>query len=168
MSPLQPSSESTTNPYDSSDEDWIRLIPDEILPTARIGAARTWAFVNLILSLAGAIVAIIMGISVLLKSRRERTEETHEETHKVTHNETNKDKNEKTKRGRPLLIILTPILAIIGLILFILTQDMSHPMTLIDWWTPLHLLLLADEILCSIFAFKRGKYETDEAEQKTA
>ena len=60
------------------------------------------------------------------------------------------------------LVIAIPVLAIIGIVLFILTQNMRLEMTLVDLWTIAHGILFAGGILSYIFAYKRDKDEEDD------
>ena len=141
---------------DSFADEAIRIIEDERLPTAASGYGRSWALLNLILCLAGVLLAILMGIRILLNNRRKEYKKKNGKTHEVDR-----------YHGRLLLMLLVPFLAIVGVILFYLTQDMSLSIVLLDWWTPLHILLLVDGLLSYIFAFKRRKHESDETTQTT-
>ena len=92
----------------------------------------------------------MMGIRVLMKKRQDREDESNQEY------AGNQDEEEKKrKRGRLILIFAIPILAIIAIIIFILTQDMTLPMIMVDWWTLIHVILFLAGILCYIFAYRR-------------
>jgi len=58
-----------------------------------------------------------------------------------------------------------PFLAIVGIILFIITQDMRLPMTMIDWWTLAHGILFAGGVLSYIFAYRSEKDEDSDEEE---
>jgi len=83
--------------------------------------------------------------------RREEDEETGEVT-------------EIKRKGGIRLASLIP--AIAGIIAFILTEDMSNPMTLVDKWTLLMIIILAVQIVVAILA-KTRKDEEDEGEEES-
>jgi len=109
---------------------------------------RTWALWNLILSIAGAILALVMGLRLLTRIREEDEDEEY---------------HDERRRIRLPFIIAVPVLAIIAIILFILTQDMRLRMILIDWWTLAHLILFIAGLVCFIFAFRRRRDEDDDS-----
>ena len=59
-------------------------------------------------------------------------------------------------------MVLEAVVSIIALIAFILTEDMRLPMTLIDKWTPLMLILLA---VCWIIDVRLARYREKEKEK---
>ena len=139
-------------------EDEAIVIPDEDVPLYR-GPGGSWALWNLILSIAGAILALMMGIRVLLKKRRDDKDE--EDDAKATAAKArDDDEEEEKKKGRLLLILAIPLLAIVAFIIFILTQDMRLPMEMVDWWTFAHAIIFLGGLLSYLFAYK--KEEDDE------
>jgi len=118
-----------------------------------------WALWNLILSLAGVALAVMMGIRLLIQKRYDFYYNKQGETHYET------EKTKKTERTRLLLILMVPILAIVALVLFLFTQDMRLLMVMIDWWTIAHLILFIVALLSYKFAFRRTKNE-DEYNEK--
>ena len=81
--------------------------------------------------------------------RREEDEETGEET-------------EIKRKGLIRLLSLIP--AIAAIIIFILTEDMTLPMQLVDKWTLLMVVILIIQIIVAIFAKKKkDEEEGDEA-----
>ena len=156
MAPIQPE-----EPDDG--DDTIAIEPTEP-PLGGPGEGEdAWALWNLILSIAGAVLALMMGIRVLMKKRQERVEEEEDARQGFARQEDEEER--KRKRGRLILIFAIPILAIIAIILFILTEDMRLPMIMVDWWTIAHVILFVAGILCYIFAYKREKDEDDNSEQ---
>jgi len=99
----------------------------------------------------------MMVVRIIIKKRRDKEDEKYE-----AHNAS---AEERQKRGRLLFILAVPVLAIIGIILFILTQDMRLPMIMIDWWTLAHGILFAGGALSYIFAYRRVKDEDGDDEQ---
>ena len=64
------------------------------------------------------------------------------------------------KKGiSPFWLILTVILAVIGIIVFILTEDMSLPMTFVDIWTLLNAVIFLLGIISMSLTFKKEKRE---------
>jgi len=116
-------------------------------------AAGTWALWNLILSIAGAILVFMIGVRVLMKRRRENGDEEHDKD--------KADEDERDRRSRLPLIVAIPILAVIAMVIFILTQDLTLKMIMSDRWTLLHAVIFAGEVLSYIFAYRRDKDEED-------
>ena len=61
------------------------------------------------------------------------------------------------KQIRPLWLLLVIILAIVGAVLFFLTEDMSLTMKWVDIWTVVNALILLLEILGITLVFKRER-----------
>jgi len=149
-------------PEDPGD-DLVEIEDDDPPLAPGPGGRRTaWALWNLILSVAGALLAIAMGIRLLIKRRREDEEEDEDNERMMARTDEEEEEEEKKKRNRLLLILAIPILAIIAIIVFIITQDMRLPMRLTDWWTLLHVILFVVGLICYIFAFRRKKDEEDD------
>ena len=71
---------------------------------------------------------------------------------------------EKTKRKLPLRILgLIP--AIVAIIVFIMTEDLTQPMELVDRYTMLMVLILLVEAVIAFFARKTQDEDTQEAEE---
>jgi len=98
----------------------------------------------------------MMGIRILMKKRQDKVDE---------EQGLEKSDEEKKKRTRLLLMLAIPLLAIVGIILFILTQDMRLQMIMVDWWTMAHLILFIGGVLCYIFAYRKRKDEDDDSAQ---
>jgi len=154
--PVEPPVESAATPQPSpepeEDEDVIYIF-DVDPPSTGLFNGNAWALWNLIISIAGVVMAIMMGIRILMKKRREKYDS--------KDGEALFEDDEKTKRNRFMLILAVPFLAVAGINLFILTQNIRLIMILIDLWTPVHIILFTGEVLCYVFAFKRKKDEAD-------
>ena len=121
-------------------------IIDEPAPKA---VTAYWALINLICAILTAILSIIMLIRFFTR-RKEENEETGEE--------------EKVQR-KGALRIASIIPAIGAIIAFILTEDMSLPMQMVDKWTILMIIILAIQVLVAIFAnFRREDDDEEEAD----
>jgi uncharacterized repeat protein (TIGR02543 family) len=133
-----------------------------------------WALVNLILSLVGLILTIIVTVCVLLQRKQRQNKKqnaTQTQTAKGQYgaNQAFGDNNadpaeaEKKKKQRRRLFwyLLSVILGIAGIIVFMLTEDMNRKMTLVDWWTIVNAIILIVEIIAVTFILKTEK-EKDE------
>jgi len=160
--PLVPAPDPVPQPTEPPDEpvvednDEIVIIDESGIPLGTGDIHGTWALWNLILSIAGAILAIMMGIRLLMKRKQDKDED-----------EQGMERNEEEEKDRKrlLLILAIPILAIAAFIIFFLTEDMKLKMIMVDWWTIVHAVLFAAGLLCYIFAVKRGKDEEDDSGQ---
>jgi len=100
-----------------------------------------------------------MFIRIVIKRR-----ENYDNENNKQYNKSHEDR--KKKRARLLLVLAIPIAAIIAVIVFILTQDITLPIRLTDWWTLLHVILFAIAFICYIFAFGRKKDKDDDSDEK--
>jgi len=151
--------------------DTLELLLEADVPTITIGAQEiplfggpgfrhlVWALWNLILSIAGFVLAVMMGIRMLLHKRKEKKDREQAEVYYE-----NEEKEER--RNRLLFILAVPILAIIAIVLFLLTQDMSQLMVMVDLWTITHAVLFVGGLIGYIFAFKKQTDEDYDEETK--
>jgi len=134
---------------DEEDEEVIITIPEPEVPLAIFSDGKSWALMNLIIGIAGAIQALMIGTHILMMKKKEREGELEGiQTGPVS---------DKLKRRRFILALATPAFAISGLVLFILTQDMRLPMTMVDWWTPANAAIFYGGAQSYIYAFRIGK-----------
>jgi len=126
---------------DNGESEEYTIIEDEDIPLAPFSDEKAWALWNLIISVAGALLALMMSIRILFSKRTVKTGDSD-------------DYNEKQERSKQIPVIVVPVLGILGILLFILTQDMRLPITMIDWWTLIHALLFAGGILSYIIVFR--------------
>jgi len=112
-----------------------------------------WALLNVILSVTGALLAIVMAIRFITMKRFVEYEESEEQ--------------ENEERSRLLMLLAAPILAILAILLFIITQDPIYPMVIADNWTLTHILLFFSGLLTYVSLMKKEKSE-DNNEDKHA
>ena len=105
-----------------------------------------WALLNLILTIISCIIAIVL---IFAKKKSENKEYTDEE--------------KKDIRGIKRFKIYSILIGIISIIVFILTEDMTLPMILIDKWTILMAIFTIVEII-NIFIIRHKSKEEDEDE----
>ena len=109
----------------------------------------TWALINLVLAVAGAVLALLVLARTAYRKLRGKREEIHDD----------ESRSEYGYKSNILWFIVTIISAIAGTVIFALTQDMSLKMVLFDTWTIVHALILLIEITAAVFVYKR-KNET--------
>lgn len=116
----------------------------------------TWALINLILAVAGAVIAAMILIrSIYRKFSKDKNED----------NEANYDdenRYEEEKKTRPIWYIVTFVMAVLGAVIFIITQDMSLDMVMVDNWTIVNAIIFAIEVVASVFIFRTKEKENEE------
>ena len=132
------------NPVPTGINDPATTVIDDPEPPLAINAY--WALINLLCAIATALLSIIMLVRYFGK-RHEEDEETGEET------------EIKRKGGVRLASIIPAVAAIIA---FILTEDMTNPMIMVDKWTLLMVVILAVQVIVAIIA--KTKKRDDEGD----
>jgi hypothetical protein len=154
-----------------------RIIEDPEVPLTNPGpgfiffapwGADYWALLNLILAVLGAILAPIALIKVL--QRRKRIEREVE----IKLNSLNKlnelspdsvyiiDEEKLYQRRRLEWFAATAVLGGIGVLMFILTQDMRKIMAFMDWWSIFHIIAFTLEAVAFRLIYKKEKDEDEE------
>ena len=128
-------------------------INDEPAPKA---ATAYWALINLLCAIATALLSLIMLIRYFGKRRYEE-----EVMDPATGQTVTRDVDEQRK-GLARIASLIP--AIGGIIAFIVTEDMSLPMAMVDKWTVLMVVILAIQAGVGIFAKVRDNNEEEDDE----
>ncbi|MDR0471503.1 MAG: InlB B-repeat-containing protein, partial [Nitrososphaerota archaeon] len=127
-----------------------------------------WALVNLIVSVAGVILAIILALYVLLqrnqKQKKQQAQEQIKNNQKQNHTKQNQkttndtddhtEEQKKKKQRRLFWFLLSVILGIVGIVVFLLTEDMSRPMALVDNWTIVNVIIFVVELIAIVLTFK--------------
>ena len=125
-----------------------------------MGIEGTWALWNLLLSIGGAILAIVMGLKVMMVGAKHLVNKKYEDGY-----DQYGELRERERRGRLGMILAVPILATVAIIIFILTQNMRLPMVMTDWWTLLHGLLFAFGTVAYLLAYKIGGGEFEQTSE---
>jgi uncharacterized repeat protein (TIGR02543 family) len=99
---------------------------------------KEWALLNLILS----VLSVILAIVTIIRTMRQKKRETW---------------TKKEKQRRFIWLSAAIAVGIAGVVLFLLTQDMSQQMVLFDKWTIAHTMISIGEIRCLMTTFK-NKY----------
>ncbi len=125
-------------------------IEETQVPQAMAGS---WALLNLILTIITAIISAVLVIGYFTRKKKEEDEE-------------NEDSEKTLKRkGAPRMFSI--VVAIISAIIFVLTQDMSLPMEMVDQWTIVMAITFVVQIIVAIVSRKKN-VEDDEAETQNA
>lgn len=170
LAPIIPQPQNPQNPQPNQPEE--RIIVDEITPeqgptvtptatpdvekieddiTPEVVHKGSWALINLIASLIGMLVTII-----LLFAKHEKEEE----------NEENEELVDEFKRKR-IYKVVGVIITILSIIVFVLTENMRLPMILVDKYTLLMVVLAILNLVCFYFGRKWHEVELEEATDQT-
>ena len=120
-----------------------------------------WALINLI----AAIVTVILGLFLLL-SKRHRNDEEEDEEERQARMARGEEKEQEQKRGW-ICKVLGVIVAIVSVVFFILTEDMSLPMGLTDKWT-IWMVVIAIVELVLVLVGRHWKDVDDEDQEQQA
>lgn len=120
-------------------------LPTAATPLIAPEQTGTWAFINLLTVFINFILSIILLLMIYINNRKED--------------------DETEVKNKILMRICTLIIAIISGIVFLLTEDMTLPMVLIDEWTPLMIIILVFNIIAAILSRRKIK-EKEEIEKE--
>lgn len=129
-----------------SNQEVLNQIIDEGVPTSKIGdkevplhggsSKEVWALVNLILAIIGLIMSAVVIISIVNKNK----------------------KDQETKHSFEWLSVFVSLLAIVA---FLITENMSKVMVMVDKWTILAVALILVQVAILVFAKVNKKNEND-------
>ena len=153
-----------------------------------------WALLNLILCICGVLFAVVAGARMYIREKRRRDEEDLDELDYIDeptsdiefngaesslissadyddeyddeYDEELDEDREKLRKRRLIWLIVSAAAALIGVILFIVTQDMTLPMVFIDRWTIAHAILLAIGIVGAVLVVKKIRRKYDEEDEE--
>jgi uncharacterized repeat protein (TIGR02543 family) len=128
-----------------------------------------WAFVNLVLSVAGLILAVLAVVWALFsRNQKQKGAQNYEsggsmgQVYVAKHGGVQgqgaeqEDVSERKQR-RDVWLFAAFVLGIAGIIVFLLTEDMRNPMVMVDRWTIVNVVVFLAEILAIVLVFKRKK-----------
>lgn len=147
----------TANAAETAIEDGEPYIAAVHPETPPFGYGQSWAVGNLALSISGATLALIIGFRALGEKKGNEH-----------YGFFASDEHENNNATRLALTLLKLLMAAIGIILFIITQDMRLPVGLVDWWTVAHVALLAAGTAIYIFAYRNDRKSGNETSAKNA
>lgn len=149
-------------------DELAQIAGDAGIPLANIGNMPTpltapkgyaaWALANLVLVIAGFVVAVVMLIGVFKRA--------------VVGSHVNREYDEtqgiitiagKTYSNRLLVVIFAMLLMIGNILFFAMTENLSYPVVFFDKWTAVNAVILIVEIAAAIFSSKRALVRDAEA-----
>ena len=133
-------------------------IADNATPLAGLGTG-AWALINLILTIVTTLLSILLLIGYIGKKKKALEDEDGNVVLDENGNEVME--YEKNKKGLWRLISIIP--ALIAIIVFIFTEDMTLPMIFVDKWTILHVVIALVQVVVMVLC-KKKKDENDEDE----
>jgi hypothetical protein len=159
--PEQPVIDAPVLEPDATPDEVHQALKDESYPSIAVGdmdvprvagplQSLVWALFNLILAAAG----LILGVVAVTRaaSRKKREENGSEEERDAYETE---EETQKRKRIRLVWLITAIIMAAAGIVVFLITEDMSRLMALMDNWTIVNLIIFAAELIGIRLAFRR-------------
>ncbi|MBE6016411.1 MAG: hypothetical protein E7233_02220 [Lachnospiraceae bacterium] len=146
---------------DNTGEAEIVDIEDEELPLAPARPGY-WALVNLLLVLATVFALCLIIVEYFLTRKKKETDE---EPESEAYDRDDQKEDESSDKRISLKVVLLGLIPAIGsVIAFLLTEDMTNSMRMVDWWTILMVVIFALEVLLLIFGRRRKEQEESVAE----
>jgi len=141
------------------------VVEPEVPPTVPPSEAETWAFANLVLSVVGIILVVIVMVWVLLLRQRQKKNKTMKGPQKDSGNQGVAGQNDAQKmrqwQCQTVWLFTALVLSVVGLVVFLLTENMSLQMGLVDRLTIVNAILFVAELVAIAFAFKHKKLYTN-------
>ena len=145
----------------------LEYIPDGEIPLVQFQFAnrqvplfapmgmRSWALLNLVMAILGAALATFLAVRALFRRRSDnRLDMAHAPDDFIEFEDENRN-----SPHRPVWLAVAFITGLLGILLFVLTQDMRSMMVLMDVWSIAHVLLLAAGVAATVLVTKRQKEE---------
>jgi NADH:ubiquinone oxidoreductase subunit 6 (subunit J) len=121
----------------------------------------SWALLNLMMSIAGVILVVITIIRLLTYKRKE-DKKVHDRINNSFNEEfENPESNDPSKKFKLTWFTVGAVAALMAVIVFILTQDITATIALADWWTIVHIVVLT-VVAASCVIVLRGQKSTKE------
>ncbi|MFI3238697.1 MAG: InlB B-repeat-containing protein, partial [Lachnospiraceae bacterium] len=144
-------------PLTSSDDESDEVIIEEAeVPLAVVTVdSGAWALLNLILTILTASISLILLIGYFINRKTQEDDEEYDD----------EDSEKNRKKNRGLIRVLSILPAVVAIAVFILTENMTNPMVMIDKWTTTMLLITLTQMVVAILSVKKDKVEdkNDEA-----
>ena len=107
----------------------------------------SWALINFILAVVGLMVGIIAVLRALLRRQTQQNQ----------YAQRTESYDRQEKRSILLWLTMVILIALVGIVMFLCTEDMTRQMALVDVWTSAQLIILALEALVFALAFRHKK-----------
>lgn|GEM_PF-2116382 len=151
--------EPTATPIADDDTPMAQTIADDDTPLDS-GAIGSWALINLISTIATVIIGLVLIVRMVGRKRDEDEE-------REGYGEYAEENEEVAKRHR-LLKGIAFLAAPISIVAFLLTEDMTLPMAMVDQWTILMLVILLAQVILAVASRKTDKDTDDDQTQQAA
>lgn len=129
---------------EAGDDVELQRLEDEEVPLAG-GNGRAWALINFALMNLAIFESLMLMIGYFVKTKNDRDEE------------------EKKLKKKGLFRILSVLVAVISLIAFILTEDITLPTGFVDKYTILMVIIAVVQTVLVALSNKKYQYEEEEA-----
>ena len=138
-------------------EEKVEKVEKEKTPKAR--PEKFWALINLIC----AIVTVLFGLLLLISKRHKNKDDEEDETKDQTTTNEDEEKEQEKKRGA-FTRVLAVLIAILSVVFFLVTEDMSLRWTWTDQWT-IWMVVIGFVQIVVFFVGRKWKNVDDEDEQ---
>jgi len=128
--------------------------------TPKARPEKFWALINLIC----AIVTVLFGLLLLISKRHKNKDDEDDETKDQTTTNEDEEKEQEKKRGA-FTRVLAVLIAILSVVFFLVTEDMSLPWTWTDQWTIWMVVIGFVQIVVFFVGRKWKNVDDDEDEQ---
>ena len=139
-------------------EEKVEKVEKEKTPKAR--PEKFWALINLIC----AIVTVLFGLLLLISKRHKNKDDEEDETKDQTTTNEDEEKEQEKKRGA-FTRVLAVLIAILSVVFFLVTEDMSLRWTWTDQWTIWMVVIGLVQIVVFFVGRKWKNVDDDEDEQ---
>ena len=133
------------------------VINDDETPEAAVKGH--WALINLVCAL----LSVLLGVIVIL-SKRKKDEEEDEDEQVVESEEDDEETSTRHRRWK----VVAGIDAIVSVVVFIFTENITLPMQLVDKWTILMVVFLLVSVVSTYFARKWHEEDEDDESSENA
>ncbi len=147
-----------TGPVVKDPAELLQRMMDGDIPLGNLQSTGNWSLLNLLFAIAGVLGAAIVGIVMLVKRAKAKN--------KAEKNETTEQN--RAKRSSAVVKILGMIAGIALLILFLILEDTSLPVTWVNHWTPMMTVIAIAELLLLVVGSQKifGRKQTEEIKEK--
>jgi hypothetical protein len=154
-------SEGVEPPVDESPADDEETIEDEAVPETAPENLEQWALANLIAALLTVLICLVLFITLFTGRRRVEDEDETDRRYEYIEYEKPEEETEYELKRRTLVRLGSIIPAAAAVLLFVFTENLRNPMTLMDHWTLLMLTVLIVQLIVAFLSKKRRVDDED-------
>ena len=123
-----------------------------------------WALINLIAAAASVFAAVFMAAVYLINRKKDPEDEEEKDAPEAKAEEAKEADEKESKKNSLPHTLISILIAVISVVVFILTEDMSRTMRLFDRWTILMAVLLIIQIVLVLIIAGRNEEKQEESE----